>query len=196
MAVKNIMIVGVGGQGTLLTSRILGGLTIAGGYDVKLSEVHGMAQRGGSVVSHVRVGETVPSPMIPPGKADLIIAFEPSEAVRNLSFLRKDGTVVLCDRPIYAVMSSLSGEKYDARESVAYIKSTIERCYAISGDEVERTFGFMKVLNVVLLGASAGSGALGLTRAELEAAVVKKVKPEFLEMNKRALAFGFESIGG
>ncbi len=193
---NNCLLCGVGGQGTVLASRIIASAFMEKGLFARTAETIGMAQRGGSVVSHVRVGKTVPSPMIPPGKADLIIAFEPSEAVRNLSFLRKDGTVVLCDRPIYAVMSSLSGEKYDARESVAYIKSTIERCYAISGDEVERTFGFMKVLNVVLLGASAGSGALGLTRAELEAAVVKKVKPEFLEMNKRALAFGFESIGG
>ena len=82
MAVKNIMIVGVGGQGTLLTSRILGGLTIAGGYDVKLSEVHGMAQRGGSVVTFVRYGDKVAEPIVEEGQADVIIAFERLEALR------------------------------------------------------------------------------------------------------------------
>lgn len=91
MAVKNIMIVGVGGQGTLLTSRILGGLTIAGGYDVKLSEVHGMAQRGGSVVTFVRYGEKVAEPIVEEGQADVIIAFERLEALRYAHFLKKDG---------------------------------------------------------------------------------------------------------
>ena len=105
---NNCLLCGVGGQGTVLASRIIASAFMEKGLFARTAETIGMAQRGGSVVSHVRVGETVPSPMIPPGKADLIIAFEPSEAVRNLSFLRKDGTVVLCDRPIYAVMSSLS----------------------------------------------------------------------------------------
>uniref|UniRef100_UPI0026F0E1D2 chorismate mutase n=1 Tax=Phascolarctobacterium succinatutens TaxID=626940 RepID=UPI0026F0E1D2 len=94
VAVKNIMIVGVGGQGTLLTSRILGGLTIAGGYDVKLSEVHGMAQRGGSVVTFVRYGEKVAEPIVEEGQADVIIAFERLEALRYAHFLKKDGVLI------------------------------------------------------------------------------------------------------
>lgn len=89
MATKNIMIVGVGGQGTLLTSRILGGLALAGGYDVKLSEVHGMAQRGGSVVTYVRYGEKVAEPIVEEGQADVIIAFEKLEALRYAHFLKK-----------------------------------------------------------------------------------------------------------
>ena len=97
MAVKNIMIVGVGGQGTLLTSRILGGLTIAGGYDVKLSEVHGMAQRGGSVVTFVRYGEKVAEPIVEEGQADVIIAFERLEALRYAHFLKKDGVLIVND---------------------------------------------------------------------------------------------------
>ena len=97
MAAKNIMIVGVGGQGTLLTSRILGGLAIAGGYDVKLSEVHGMAQRGGSVVTFVRYGEQVAEPIVEEGQADVIIAFERLEALRYAHFLKKDGALIIND---------------------------------------------------------------------------------------------------
>ena len=97
MATKNIMIVGVGGQGTLLTSRILGGLAIAGGYDVKLSEVHGMAQRGGSVVTFVRYGEKVAEPIVEEGQADVIIAFEKLEALRYSHFLKEDGALIIND---------------------------------------------------------------------------------------------------
>ena len=97
MATKNIMIVGVGGQGTLLTSRILGGLALAGGYDVKLSEVHGMAQRGGSVVTYVRYGENVAEPIVEEGQADVIIAFEKLEALRYAHFLKKDGALIVND---------------------------------------------------------------------------------------------------
>ena len=97
MSVKNIMIVGVGGQGTLLTSRILGNLAIGGGYDVKLSEVHGMAQRGGSVVTFVRYGEEVAEPIVEEGQADVLIAFEKLEALRYLHFLKEDGVVIVND---------------------------------------------------------------------------------------------------
>ena len=97
---KNIMIVGVGGQGTLLTSRILGGITVAAGYDVKLSEVHGMAQRGGSVVTFVRYGEQVAEPIVEEGQADILIAFERLEALRYAHFLKKDGAIVINDHRI------------------------------------------------------------------------------------------------
>ena len=97
MSVKNIMIVGVGGQGTLLTSRILGNLAIHTGFDVKLSEVHGMAQRGGSVVTFVRYGEQVAEPIVEEGCADVLIAFERLEALRYLHFLKKDGVVIVND---------------------------------------------------------------------------------------------------
>ena len=106
MAVKNIMIVGVGGQGTLLTSRILGGITTAAGYDVKLSEVHGMSQRGGSVVTYVRYGEKVAEPIVEEGHADVLIAFEKLEAMRYAHFLKKD-VQVLCR---YHLLKHLSHE--------------------------------------------------------------------------------------
>ena len=94
---KNIMIVGVGGQGTLLTSRILGGLAIEAGFDVKISEVHGMAQRGGSVVTYVRYGEAVAEPIVEEGQADILIAFERLEALRYAHFLKKDGIAIIND---------------------------------------------------------------------------------------------------
>ena len=97
MKTKNIMIVGVGGQGTLLTSRILGGMTKAAGYDVKLSEVHGMAQRGGSVVTFVRYGSEVAEPIVEEGQADVLIAFERLEALRYAHFLKKDGVIIVND---------------------------------------------------------------------------------------------------
>ena len=100
MATRNIMIVGVGGQGTLLTSRILGGLAVEGGYDVKLSEVHGMAQRGGSVVTFVRYGEKVQEPIVEEGQADVLIAFERLEALRYRQFLKKDGVIIVNDQRI------------------------------------------------------------------------------------------------
>ncbi|NLZ83959.1 MAG: indolepyruvate oxidoreductase subunit beta, partial [Clostridiales bacterium] len=100
MKTKNIMIVGVGGQGTLLTSRILGGLAIKAGYDVKLSEVHGMAQRGGSVVTFVRYGDKVYEPIVEEGQADVIIAFEKLEAVRYAHFLKEGGAMVVNDQRI------------------------------------------------------------------------------------------------
>ena len=100
MATKNIMIVGVGGQGTLLTSRILGGITLAAGYDVKLSEVHGMAQRGGSVVTFVRYGEKVCEPIVEEGQADVLIAFERLEALRYAHFVKKDGVIIVNDQRI------------------------------------------------------------------------------------------------
>ena len=100
MTTKNIMIVGVGGQGTLLTSRILGGITTKAGYDVKLSEVHGMAQRGGSVVTFVRYGESVAEPIVEEGQADVLIAFERLEALRYAHFLKKDGVIIVNDQRI------------------------------------------------------------------------------------------------
>ena len=100
MTTKNIMIVGVGGQGTLLTSRILGGITVAAGYDVKLSEVHGMAQRGGSVVTYVRYGTKVAEPIVEQGQADVLIAFERLEALRYAHFLKKDGVIIVNDQRI------------------------------------------------------------------------------------------------
>ena len=112
MATKNIMIVGVGGQGTLLTSRILGGLAIARGLDVKLSEVHGMAQRGGSVVTFVRYGENVAEPIVEEGQADVIIAFERLEAMRYAHYLKKGGVLIVNDWRIDPISVVIGAAEY------------------------------------------------------------------------------------
>ena len=131
MAVKNIMIVGVGGQGTLLTSRILGGLTIAGGYDVKLSEVHGMAQRGGSVVTFVRYGDKVAEPIVEEGQADVLIAFERLEALRYAHFLKKDGVLIVNDWRIDP-MPVVIGTKYMPCNRISERKKAIREMPTMS----------------------------------------------------------------
>ena len=186
MAVKNIMIVGVGGQGTLLTSRILGGLAIAGGYDVKLSEVHGMAQRGGSVVSHVRIGNDIKAPMIPEGEADIIIGFEPGEVVRNLNYLKEGGTVVVNTKPVMPTTASL-GLHYDGKEMIDYLQKQNINLITVDGEKICEELGSPKALNVVLLGAASGSDVLGITKEELKKAIETKLNPKFLEINVKAL---------
>ena len=132
MAVKNIMIVGVGGQGTLLTSRILGGLAIAGGYDVKLSEVHGMAQRGGSVVTFVRYGDKVAEPIVEEGQADVIIAFERLEALRYAHFLKKDGALIVNDWRIDPMPVVIGAAEYP--ENILENLKKDYRVYTLVGD--------------------------------------------------------------
>ena len=190
MATKNIMIVGVGGQGTLLTSRILGGLAIAGGYDVKLSEVHGMAQRGGSVTSHIRIGEEAFSPLIPKGKADVMIAFEPAEAVRNLDYLKPDGVVVVSQKAVKPVTASLSAKVYEGQEMLDYLGKHVSRLVIVDGQQVMEELGSAKVLNVVLLGAAIACNEIDITVDEIKAAIREKVPERFYELNLRALEAG------
>lgn len=139
MAVKNIMIVGVGGQGTLLTSRVLGGLAIAGGYDVKLSEVHGMAQRGGSVVTFVRYGEKVAEPIVEEGQADVIIAFERLEAMRYAHFLKKDGALVINDWRIDPMPVVIGAAKYP--EGILEELKKDHKVYAVNATEESKKTG-------------------------------------------------------
>ena len=143
MAVKNIMIVGVGGQGTLLTSRVLGGLAIAGGYDVKLSEVHGMAQRGGSVVTFVRYGEKVAEPIVEEGQADVIIAFERLEAMRYAHFLKKDGALVINDWRIDPMPVVIGAAKYP--EGILEELKKDHKVYAVNATEESKKLGNPKV---------------------------------------------------
>ena len=146
MGVKNIMIVGVGGQGTLLTSRILGNLAVHGGFDVKLSEVHGMAQRGGSVVTFVRYGEKVAEPIVEEGCADVLIAFEKLEALRYLHFLKEDGVIVVNDWRIDPITVVTGAAQYPIRQPVmAYafdtpLITTVRS--AISGKDASDTNGW------------------------------------------------------
>jgi indolepyruvate ferredoxin oxidoreductase beta subunit len=156
---------------------------------VRAAETIGMAQRGGSVCSHLRLGDGAHSPLVPKGMADLIIAFEPGEAVRMLPYLREGGTVVCGTRPIMPVSASIGASRYDAREMLDYLASRVGRLELVDADRAAAELGTAKALNVVLLGAAARSGALGFGMDEIEAAVRERVPAKFLELNLRALAW-------
>lgn len=184
---RSCLLCGVGGQGTVLASRILAQAAMEKGYFARTAETIGMAQRGGCVVSHVRFGKCVAASMIPLGKADVIIGFEPGEAVRNLEYLKPGGLVITCRRKVEPVMSALTGSSYSGEEMVAYLQERVPHCIVIDGEEICRKCGSSKVLNVALVGAVARSGALGITIEEVDAVLEKRIKPALLEMNRIAL---------
>lgn len=192
----NTMLAGVGGQGTVLASKLIAQAAMDRGQNARTAETIGMAQRGGSVFSHVRIGEEIHSPMIPQGAADLIIGFEPAEAVRCLPYLKEGGTVVVSSRAVRPVTASLSGSDYDGTEMLSHLKEQVERLVVVDGEELCAQCGSAKVLNVALLGAAAASGALGMTLADLEQAVRQRVPERFVEMNLKALSAGAKAATG
>lgn len=192
--VKSCLLCGVGGQGTVLASRIIATAAMEKGLFARTAETIGMAQRGGCVVSHVRVGDCVPSPMIPPGEADVIIGFEPGEVVRNLKSLKPDGTVIVCKKAVQPVTASLSGKSYSGTEMIDYLTSRVKNCYVVDSDEIIRKCDSPRIVNTALMGAVAASGAMGLTPEEIEKALERKIKPQFLEINKKAFELGTQCI--
>ena len=188
MSSKNIMIVGVGGQGTLLASRILGTLLTEKGYDVKLSEVHGMSQRGGSVVTYVKYGQEIFSPIIDQGEADIILAFERLEALRALPYLKQGGRIIVNDRSIDP-MPVITG-------AVEYPTGIVEELQkfadVISLDalSIAESAGSAKAVNVVLIGVLAGS--TDIPRDAWIEALKATVPPKFLEINLKAFDAGYE----
>lgn len=184
---KNIMIVGVGGQGTLLASRILGNAVISEGYDVKVSEVHGMSQRGGSVVTYVKYGDKVFSPIIDRGEADMILAFEKLEAARALPYLKEGGTVILNDREI-APMPVITGaaEYPDGLVDDIAAKAKV---IAIDALSLSLEAGSAKAVNVVLIGVLARSSDIS---KEVWIQTIKDTVPaKFLELNLKAFELGY-----
>ncbi len=149
----NIMVVGVGGQGTLLTSRIIGRVALEGGYDVKLSEVHGMAQRGGSVVTYVRFGERVDEPTVEEGQADMLLAFERLEALRYAHYLKKDGILIVNDCKIDPMTVTIGAAKYP--ENILENLQKKHTVYAIKANEIAEKLGNPKVVNSIVLGLAA-----------------------------------------
>ncbi len=185
---KNIILCGGGGQGRILASRIIADAALKKDIPVKTAETIGMAQRGGSVFSHLRMGEAA-GPMIAPGQADLIMGFEPAEAVRLLPYLKKDGAAVVSARPILPVSAMIGEAPYPVEEILAYLRAQVERLTLIDTEKALAELGSDKVLNVVLLGAAARSGELGLTEEELRAAVHSRLPERLHEVNDRALAY-------
>lgn len=184
---KNIMIVGVGGQGTLLASRILGNAVISEGYDVKVSEVHGMSQRGGSVVTYVKYGEKVFSPIIDKGEADIILAFERLEAARALPYLKKDGKIILNDRAI-APMPVITGAAEYPQNVVDELSEKAD-VIAIDALSLSLEAGSSKAVNVVLIGVLARSSDIP---KEVWIETIKNTVPQkFLELNLKAFELGY-----
>ena len=185
---KNIMIVGVGGQGTLLTSRILGGITVDAGYDVKLSEVHGMAQRGGSVVTFVRYGEKVAEPIVEEGQADLLIAFETLEAKRYAHFLKKDGVLVVNEQRIDPITVVTGVATYP--EGIVEELEKEYTVYKINAMNEALKLGNSKVFNIIVLGMAAKH--MDFSKEDWLKVIEKTVPPKTVEINKKAFLLGFE----
>ena len=185
----NIVLCGVGGQGTILASKLIARAAMDRGMPVKTAETIGMAQRGGSVFSHVRLGEGAASPLLARGSADLILAFEPAEAARQLAFLKPGGTVVVSTRPIVPVSAVTGGPAYDLDAIMEYLRANVENLILVDADAAAADLGSSRCLNVVLLGAAARSGALGLTVEDMRGAVHALVPERFQEMNDRALEY-------
>ena len=186
---KNIMIVGVGGQGTLLTSRILGGITLDAGYDVKLSEVHGMAQRGGSVVTFVRYGEKVAEPIVEQGQADVLIAFEKLEALRYAHFLKKDGVLIINDQRIEPITVVTGAAQYP--ENIVENLEKEHTVYKINAMEEAKKLGNAKVFNIILLGMAAKH--MDFSKEAWIHVIEKTVPPKTVEINRKAFLAGYES---
>ena len=192
----NIMLAGVGGQGTVLASKLIAQSAMNHGQNARTAETIGMAQRGGCVVSHVRIGEELHSPMIPQGSADLLIGFEPAEAVRCLPYLREGGTVVVSSKAIKPVTASLSGSDYNGAEMLAFLKQQVEKLIVVDGEGICAQCGSAKVLNVALLGAAAASGVLGLTLEQLLETIRQRIPDRFLDSNLKALSAGAKAATG
>ncbi len=186
---KSVLLCGVGGQGTVLASKLLAAAAMDKGLPVLTAETIGMAQRGGSVTSHLRMGDDLYSPLIGRGGADLILAFEPGEAVRCLPFLRPDGVVVVSTRPVLPVMGTLSGTEYTGREMIDYLNDKVDRMITVDADRAAADLGSSKVLNVVLLGAAIESGVLPITKDEIKKAISAKVAPQYQALNMRAVDY-------
>ena len=185
MKTTSIMIVGVGGQGSLLASKLLGRLLVDEGYDVKVSEVHGMSQRGGSVVTYVRFGEKVYSPIVAEGEADFIISFEKLEAARYAPYLKKDGRIIVNTQEIDPMPVIIGAAEYPTNvlDELKAKGLNVEDFDALTP---ATKAGSAKAVNIVLMGKFAKF--LGIPKEKWIAAIENTVKPKFIEMNKKALS--------
>lgn len=190
MSVKSIMIVGVGGQGTLLASRVLGSTMLNRGFDVKVSEVHGMSQRGGSVVTYVRYGEKVASPVILEGEADIILAFEQLEASRYVSCLKPGGTLIVNTQQIDP-MPVVTGAMEYPQGLIDAIREKGLNVLALDALELAQEVGNKKAVNVVMIGAMAKY--LELEKDIWLESVKATVPPKFVDLNVKAFELGYHA---
>lgn len=185
--ITNILMAGVGGQGTLLSSEVLSEALMLSGYDVKKSEIHGMSQRGGSVTSHVRFGSKVFSPLIPEGEVDILFGFELLETYRQLPMLRPDGRVIVNDLKIIPAPVAMGKALYP-EDLAAQLCAVVPRTTVVNGMELARQAGNFRTVNIVLLGAL--SRHFDIPETVWEDALTKQVPQSFLQENLRAFALG------
>lgn len=188
---KDILLCGVGGQGIVLVSKLLAASAMAAGETVHSAETIGMAQRGGSVTSHIRIGESY-SPLIPSGCASLMLAFEPAEAVRNLPLLNKDGTVIVSSAAVMPVTASLTGGSYQAEPMLDFLKARVKKVITADPESLCASLGSVKYFNVVMLGVALAAGEIGLPEDIVRQSVENRVPERFREVNKKALTIGEE----
>lgn len=186
---KNILIAGVGGQGVVLASKAIAACALLRGETAHTAETIGMAQRGGSVVSHVRLGEGAYSPLIARGSAQLLLAFEPAEAVRMLPYLQPGGWLVSAVSPIQPA----SGKGYDVAAVLSYLRRYVPQCRLIDDAAILAELGEPRSLNMVLLAAAADL-QMGFCYEELQQVVCEQLKPQFREQNLRALQLGRAAV--
>lgn len=191
--IKNILLVGVGGQGIILASKILSQGLIAAGFDAKMSEVHGMAQRGGSVTTQVRYGEKVYSPIIGKGKADIIVGFEKMETLRWLEYLKPNGKIVVNDYTIPSTPILIGKAKYPEGILEQFDKIVgKENMTVVKAAEIATNIGNIRAQNIVLLGALIKS--VGIENYGWEKIVKTNVKERFVELNIKAINKGMETV--
>jgi len=186
---KNILIVGVGGQGVLLASELLSEVAIMSGLDVKKSEVHGMSQRGGVVSSHVRIGKKVYSPIIPYGQADILLSFEQAEGLRALDWLAPNGQVVVSRTRLVPPIANFGKFSYPD-DPVADIRKKTSRVIAVDADRMAHELGNPRLVNTILLAVA--SKYIGFARDVWDKAIQQLVKPKFVDINLKAFARGYE----
>lgn len=194
----NIMITGVGGQGTVLAAKVLAQAAETRNWRVRTAETIGMAQRGGSVVSHVRLANQdeprIDAPLIAHGEADLIIAFEPAEAVRCLGYLRPGGALVSATSSVQPVTAALSRDAYSSKPFLEYLRQTVPNCLLVDDTALIKQIGSPKALNVALLASAVAISDLGLTVEELRAAMHASMRSQFVALNDRAIDVAVAAI--
>ncbi|KPU44890.1 indolepyruvate oxidoreductase subunit beta [Oxobacter pfennigii] len=190
MTITSILLIGVGGQGTVLATKILTQGLLKKNYDVKMSEIHGAAQRGGSVTTQLRFGPKVYSPIVGKGDADIIVAFEESEALRALPFLRKGGKIIMDAKEIYPAQVQIGEAEYP-KGIVAELTKVVGNVQVVKASEIAEKLGNVRSQNIVLLGTLAK--ALNITGVDWEGLVEASVPSHTKEMNKAAFKAGYEA---
>lgn len=187
---KSIKVVGVGGQGTILLAKILTTVFVEAGYDVKMSEIHGMSQRGGSVSSEIRYGDKVYSPVIEKGDASILVSLEQMEAARNIDYLKKDGVLIVNDYKIHSMVTLNGNIPYP--DTILEDLSNRVKTYVVDGTNKAIELGLDKVMNIIMLGAL--SKVLDLENLKWIEAIKANVKPQYIDINLKAFNIGLNQV--